>query len=332
MMPVGSAAACPEAHNWFREYDNSTRVEDVREGLTAEQKFIPSRYFYDARGSILFERICRLPEYYLTRTELSLLSKHARDLTRDFAHGDLVELGSGANWKIRILLDALGRSRRSTVRYVPVDVSQTALSAAAQELVKIYPELEVAGVVADFTRELQRIGSRRPKLILFFGSTIGNFDEDESTVLLRRVAEVLGAGGRFLLGLDLLKPANILESAYNDPQQVTAQFNKNILLVLNRELGANFSVKDFEHVAFFDSERERVEMHLMAARKLTVDVRELNLSISLAKGETIRTEICRKFSRATAQHMMTLAGLTISRWYSDPKDWFSIAEAGLPRT
>ena len=331
MVPVGSAAACPAVHSWVREIDRSAGAEDVRAGLTADQKFVPSRYFYDARGSILFEKICRLPEYYLTRTELALLNNHARDLTRDFTDGDLVELGSGANWKIRILLDALDRSTRSTVRYVPVDVSATALTAAARELVRIYPELEVSGVVADFTRELHKIGSTRPKLMLFFGSTIGNFDEHGSTVLLRRVADVLAAGDRFLLGMDMLKPAAVIEAAYNDSQQVTARFNKNILLVLNRELGANFDVKDFDHVAFFDSMHERVEMHLRAVRKLTVDVRKLNLSIDLAKGETIRTEICRKFSRATAQHMMKLAGLTISRWYSDPKGWFSIAEAGLPR-
>jgi L-histidine Nalpha-methyltransferase len=301
-------------------------ARDVRRGLTADQKYIPSKYFYDARGSRLFEKICLLPEYYPTRTELSVLRRDARELIDGFDKGDLVELGSGSNLKIRALLDAMGRSRRATTRYVPVDISEAALLSAAQGLVRRYPELKVAAVQADFTRDLTNIPSDRRKLLLFFGSTIGNLDQDECRIFLRAVADTLKAGDRFLLGLDMLKPREILEAAYNDAQRITAAFNKNILLVLNRELDATFDLNDFEHVAFFDPHKERVEMHLRASRPVTAHIRDLGLSVTLDKGETIRTEICRKFSRVTAEKMVDEAGLTIAGWHSDPKGWFSIAE------
>jgi L-histidine N-alpha-methyltransferase len=299
---------------------------DVLRGLTADQKFIPSKYFYDARGSRLFEQICLVPEYYPTRTELSVLRRDAGQLIDGFDKGDLVELGSGSNRKIRALLDAMGRSRRATTRYVPVDISEAALLSAAQGLVRRYPELKVAAVQADFTRDLTNIPSDRRKLLLFFGSTIGNLDQDECRVFLRAVAETLGTGDRFLLGLDMLKPREILEAAYNDAQRITAAFNKNILLVLNRELDATFDLNDFEHVAFFDPHNERVEMHLRANCPVTAHIGDLGLSVTLDKGETIRTEICRKFSRATGEKMVDEAGLTINGWHSDPKGWFSIAE------
>ena len=308
---------------------DSQIVRDVLRGLAAKQKFIPSKYFYDARGSRLFERICLLPEYYPTRTELSVLQRDACELVNGFNRGDLVELGSGSNRKIRILLDAMSRASRSTTRYVPVDISESALLSATTGLMKRYPELEVEAVLADFTRDLGNIASNRPKLVLFLGSTIGNLDENECRIFLTALAKSLGAGDRFLLGLDMLKPRSVLEAAYNDAQRITAAFNKNILLVLNRELSATFVLDDFEHAAFFDPENERVEMHLRAKRRLIVQIRDLDLSLSLDRGETIRTEICRKFSRSTAEKMVEEAGMTISKWYSDPKDWFSISEVVL---
>jgi L-histidine Nalpha-methyltransferase len=304
----------------------SQMAKDVLQGLTADQKFIPSKYFYDARGSRLFEKICLLPEYYLTRTELSLLRRKASELVDGFERGDLVELGSGSNVKIRTLLEALGPGRRATTRYVPVDISETALLSAAQGLVRRYPELKVAAIKADFMRDLSSITSDRRKLVLFFGSTIGNLDDDECRIFLGAVASSLQDGDRFLLGLDMLKPRPILEAAYNDAQQVTADFNKNVLRVLNRELDATFDVNNFEHVAFFDADRERVEMHLRANRGLTVNIRDIGLSVSLNKGESIRTEICRKFSRAAAEKMVGEVGMRVARWHSDLRGWFSIAE------
>ncbi len=183
-------------------------AEDVLTGLTAVRKCIPSKYFYDARGSQLFEEICRLPEYYPTRTESQILHKHAEDFIKEFRKGNLVELGAGSHKKICILLDAMGAKRRSGIIYTPVDVSYAALLESAQELKSGYPELKIECVVADFTRDLHRIESNDSKLVLFFGSTIGNLDEPESRSFLQGIARILNSGDRFLLGLDMLKPVH----------------------------------------------------------------------------------------------------------------------------
>jgi len=301
-------------------------ASDVRAGLTAENKSIPSKYFYDARGSELFENICSLPEYYLTRREMALLDENADELVDGFADGDLVELGAGSNRKIRTLLDAMGGSRRATIRYVPLDVSEAALVESGKELVAIYPELEVMGVVGDFNRHLNLIESDRSKVVLFLGSTIGNLDEHESRVFLRSVAEIMGPEDRLLLGLDMVKPREILEAAYNDSQGVTAEFNKNVLRVLNRDLGGDFDLNDFEHVAFFNERDEHVEMHLRAERSLRVRIADPGLTVNFDRGETIRTEISRKFSRSSAEKMVEAAGLRTERWHWDSKKWFAVAE------
>jgi len=301
-------------------------AEDARHGLTAPQKFIPSKYFYDGRGSKLFEQICWLPEYYLTRTELALLRRKAVMLTRRFHNGDIVELGSGANWKIRILLDAMDKSRRTGIRYIPVDVSTDALVAAGEGLLNLYPELEVISVTGDFIRDLHQIQSDRPKLIMFLGSTMGNLDGDEARTFLKDLADNMGSQDRFLLGLDMVKPVEIMEAAYNDSQNVTAEFNKNVLLVLNRELGARFNLNDFEHVAFFNEQLSQIEMHLRAKRRLVVHFSDLDWSVRIEQGETVRTEISRKFTRPQVEALAQEAGLSVATWYSDRKRWFSIAE------
>lgn len=299
---------------------------EIRKGLTAGKKYIPSKYFYDARGSELFEAICHLPEYYPTGIELELLEAHAEDIVEGFQWGDLVELGSGADRKIRRLLDALYPQRRSNVRYVPFDVSETALTRSAEVLRSTYPELTVQVLVGDFTRDLHRIPSGRPKRVLFFGSTIGNLDEPESLAFLRSVADILGPDDRFVLGLDMLKDTAVLEAAYNDSRGVTAEFNKNMLLVLNREVGADFDPDDFEHRAFFNPDRERIEMHLELKRDARVRLPRLDLVVNLSRGETICTEICRKFSRSSTRTMLRESGLEVRRWFSDARGWFSIAE------
>lgn len=306
---------------------SGTIGQDVLRGLSADQKYIPSKYFYDDRGSKLFEAICDLPEYYPTRTELRILSDHARDIVRGFRQVDLVELGAGANRKIRHLLDAFGPWRRADVRYVPVDVSGSALQESAGQLRAVYPEMRIKVIEADFTRNLHLMRSDRPKLVLFFGSTIGNLDEGEVSSFLKDVAAMLNPEDRFVLGLDMVKPVEIVEAAYNDSQNVTAEFNKNILHVINRELSAGFDPADFDHVAFYDEERERVEMHLRARRDMRVEVKDLEISVALKKGETIRTEICRKFRRDGAEDMIQDAGMRVRRWYSGPNGWFSLLEA-----
>ncbi|MBF0508991.1 MAG: L-histidine N(alpha)-methyltransferase [Deltaproteobacteria bacterium] len=332
-MYPSSALVESYARNRFEEQAVNTMAQDVPKGLLADQKYIPSKYFYDARGSKLFEEICGLPEYYPTRTELGLLYGHAQDIVRGFRQGDLVELGAGADWKIRPLLDALGPWRRADVRYVPVDVCGPALLESAARLTAVYPEMRVNGMVADFTCGLHKLQSDRPKVVLFFGSTIGNLDEGEALAFLQDVAAMLNPGDRFILGLDMVKPVEILEAAYNDSRNVTAEFNKNILRVVNRGLRAAFNPAGFDHAAFFNKSQERVEMHLRARRDMCVEIQDLNISVTLKKDETILTEICRKFSRDGAEKMIRDAGLEVSRWYSDPKGWFSILEAvpGRPR-
>ena len=300
--------------------------QDVFMGLTADRKSIPSKYFYDERGSSLYEQICKLPEYYLTRTELSILQEKAEAIMGPFETGDLVELGSGANWKICELIDAANDPQGANLRYVPVDVSEPALLAASEDLLIKYPKLRVLGIVADFTRHMDVIPSDFFRLIILFGSTIGNFNEFESQKILQTVADSMMPGDRFLIGLDMIKEKRVLEAAYNDAQGVTREFNKNILHVVNRELHANFDTNVFEHLAFYNREKEQGEMHLQVNQKTTVEINDLDLTVEFEKGETIHTEICRKFSEESAQKMFSTAGLTVEQWFTDPKGCFSLVE------
>ncbi len=300
--------------------------KDILKGLTSAKKSIPSKYFYDKRGSRLFEEICSLPEYYPTRTEMTIIRRFAREIMSAFPEGDIVEFGSGANWKIRVLLDAVERSKLSSLRYVQVDVSESAIIDSSNELHRLYPELETLGIVADFTKDIELIRSGRPRLILFLGSTIGNFSRESERVFLKAVAGSMKCGDRFLLGMDMLKSRDIIESAYNDSKGVTAQFNMNVLRVVNRELDADFNMEYFDHLAFFNEKEQQIEMHLLAKRGVSVTIRDLGVQVELEKGETIHTEICRKFSRVCAQQMADMSGLVITKWFSDPREWFSIVE------
>lgn len=300
--------------------------EEIHKGLTASQKYLPSKHFYDSRGSQLFEEICRLPEYYLTRTEMALLKEASPEIMRSFKGGDLIELGSGANWKIRMLLDVLDEKSLSSIRYVPVDVSRSALISASDELRQIFPKLDVLGIVADFVHHMDTIPDSRPRIIIFFGSTIGNFNEEESRNFLNSVAGAMKPEDRFLLGIDMLKPKEVIEPAYNDHKGITADFNKNILNVINEKLNADFNPSHFDHLAFFNEEKEQIEMHLKTNRKISVNIADLKLKVDLVRGETIHTEICRKFSREKTERMIAEAGLNINSWYSDPKRWFSLLD------
>jgi L-histidine N-alpha-methyltransferase len=314
-----------EILNCLLEDDPEETGREIIAGLTQPQKCLPSKYFYDARGSRLFERICGLTEYYLTRTELVILRENAPDIMALFAGdlGDLVELGSGSNRKIKILLNAANGQGLSRIRYVPVDISESALYEASQELLYTYDGLDVLGIIADFTRHLEVL-PKGGKLITFLGSTIGNFTDAERLAFLQGVARAMNREDRFLLGLDMLKSPDCIEAAYNDRQGVTAAFNKNILANLNRSFNADFIMEDFEHQAVFVKEKERVEMHLQAIRETGARIADLNLSVSCRRGETIRTEICKKFSRASAQWDFKTAGLGAIRWFQDPKGWFSL--------
>ena len=301
-------------------------IKDVSTGLNASRKSIPSKYFYDERGSQLFEEICTLPEYYPTRTEMSILKLSAPIIMKSFDRGDIVELGSGANWKIRMLLDAAGPSKLSGLRYIPVDVSETALTEASEELLKVYPKLEVLGIVADFTLHMDAVPCDRRKLIFFLGSTIGNFNEKKREEFLKLVAGTMNERDSFLVGFDMLKPEATIEAAYNDTRGVTSEFNKNILRVINRELNADFKPSHFDHVAFFNRDRERIEMHLRANRNTTVNIDDLELELNIDKDETIHTENSCKFSREGVKELVEKSGMKIQNWYSDEMGWFSLTE------
>jgi L-histidine N-alpha-methyltransferase len=314
-----------EIRNCLVEDNSEGMGQEIVEGLTQPQKRLPSKYFYDAHGSWLFERICSLPEYYLTRTELGILEEAAPEIMAFFAEasGDLVELGSGSNRKIRILLDAADGFGLSRVRYVPVDISESALKEACAELLDLFPDLHILGVIADFTRHLEVLPRRR-KLLTFLGSTIGNFSRPERLGFLKKMAASLNPEDRLLLGLDMLKPAAVIEAAYNDSQGVTAEFNKNMLRNINRSFQADFNVADFEHLAVFNEEKGRVEMHLRATCQTGARIADLDLSIACRSGETIHTEICQKFSRERANRDFQQAGLAATRWFTDPEGWFSL--------
>lgn len=315
-----------EIMNYTKETFLNDLRSDVLLGLTSPQKSLPSKYFYDECGSRLFEEICGLPEYYQTRAELSILKGSAVHIMRDLGEVDIVELGSGSNLKIRTLLDACIRSCRTDICYLPIDVSESALVESSVELLGSYPDLRIVGIVADFMKQIKQIPAGRGRLFVFFGSTIGNFEYEARIDLLKLVAGMMGPGDRFLLGIDMIKSADMLENAYNDSRGVTAKFNKNILNVVNRELNTGFDLSHFDHVAFYNAAMERVEMHLRANRSILVEIDGLGMQVSMEKGETIHTEICGKFSRDSAKAMAKEAGLRIDRWYSDPQGWFSLVE------
>jgi L-histidine Nalpha-methyltransferase len=299
---------------------------DAHTGLTAERKWLPPKYFYDARGSELFEEITRLPEYYQTRTEAALLRRYAAEIGRA-AHADtLLELGSGSSEKTRLLLDALaGDSRLSA--YVPVDVSPSALEQAVDALRDDYPDLRVHGAVADFDRHLADLPAPGRRLVAFLGGTIGNLDEDGRHRFLTDLASGLHPGETLLLGLDQVKDPARLVAAYDDAAGVTAEFNRNVLHVLNRELDADFDVAAFDHVATWNAERERIEIRLRASRAMTVRVAALDLVVAFERGEAMLTELSCKFRRSRAEAELAAAGLTLERWWTDPDEDYALALA-----
>ena len=305
------------------EYKNDIGRE-IREGLSASQKYIPCKYFYDARGSKLFQEICQLPEYYPTRTEISILRVIAPELMETFAYKDIVELGSGANLKIRILLDAVDKSVRATLRYIPVDINESTVIEASRGLLERYPEVQVLGIVADFTSQLDVIPTERRLMFCFLGSTIGNMGEDETISFLQSISENMKPDDRLLVGFDMVKTRETVEAAYNDSKGVTAEFNKNILNVLNNELNANFDPSHFDHLAFFNEDCNRIEMHLRANRDISVKLNAIDLETELKKGETIHTENSRKFTKKSIGDLASRAGLSIQNWYLDPAGWFSL--------
>ena len=303
-------------------------LTEVREGMSRPQKELSPKFFYDERGSELFDEITTLPEYYPTRVERALLAKYARDWLRGFRPRALIELGAGSADKTRILLDAMTGDDRW---YIPIDISVTYLSEVAARIGMQYPHLRTLPVEADISRgPVIPPDMPKPAVIAFLGSTIGNFDRPEAVRLLEAVRRAMGPRDRFLMGVDLRKDIAILEAAYNDSRGVTADFNKNVLYVLNRELGADFNVHAFEHVAFYNRERHRIEMHLRSLGDQSVTIPDAGV-FHLRDGETIRTEISCKYDRASIEALFDRADLEIEIWQSDPEDLYALVIARVKR-
>jgi L-histidine N-alpha-methyltransferase len=306
------------------DYLASAMRTDVRAGLTAHPKYLRPVWFYDARGSELFEEITRLPEYYPTRAEREILTRHATDIAARSGADTLVELGSGSSEKTRLLLTAL-REAGTLRRYVPVDVSETALLGAAEALLAAYPDLSVTAVVADFGVHLGELPREGKRLVAFLGSTIGNLAPDERTTFLAALRATLAPGDALLLGTDLVKDPGVLVAAYDDRAGVTAEFNANVLHVLNRELDANFDPEAFHHVALWDAGAEWIEMRLRSLREQTVKVPGVDLVAQFAKGEELRTEISAKFRAEGVRAELAAAGLAMTEWWTDGQARFGLS-------
>jgi L-histidine N-alpha-methyltransferase len=299
-------------------------ADDVRRGLTAPRKTLPPKYFYDARGSELFDEITRLPEYYPTRTERAILTERVDEIASLTGAETLIELGSGTSDKTRLLLDALAEAG-TLERFVPFDVDPAVLVGASATISAAFPGIEVAPIVGDFEEHLGQLPLHQRRLVAFLGSTIGNLDPAQRRVFLADLRSTLQAGDFFLLGTDLVKPAERLVPAYDDARGVTAEFNKNVLLVLNRELGADFDADRFQHRALWDADREWIEMRLRSTADQRVRVAALDLEITFERGEELRTEISAKFRREGVAAELAAAGLRLERWWTDPAGDFALS-------
>ena len=302
---------------------------DVRAGLTASPKTLPPKYFYDARGSELFDEITRLPEYYPTRAETAILERHAAEIAELSECETLVELGSGTSAKTRLLLRALLDA--GTLReFVPFDLDPAVLTAASAMLTAEYPRLRLAPLVGDFERDLGAIPAGGRRMIAFLGSTIGNLEPPARADFLSHVGAALSPGDSLLLGTDLVKDPARLVRAYDDSAGVTADFNRNVLRVVNRELHADFAVGEFQHVAIWDPGREWIEMRLRPATEQQVTIGDLGLTISFAAGEDLRTEISAKFRPDGIEAELAAAGLKMARYWTDPAGDFALTLAQSP--
>ncbi|MGQ4424895.1 L-histidine N(alpha)-methyltransferase [Streptomyces violaceoruber] len=302
---------------------------DVRTGLGTTPRTLPPKWLYDDRGSDLFEQITLLPEYYPTRSEQEILTERSQEIAELTRAGTLVELGSGSSRKTRLLLDALsvvGTLRR----YEALDVSATALEEACLAIDRDYEGIQVTGTVADVETDVLLPDGAAPRLVAFFGSTIGNFDRDQRASFFRSLAAALSPEDFLLLGADLVKDAGTLVRAYDDSAGVTAEFNKNVLRVLNRELGADFRPDAFEHLALWNEPEERIEMHLRSRLPQTAKIPALGLSVDFARGESIRTELSCKFRKETLTAELHDTGLTVRRWWTDSESRFALLLAAPP--
>lgn len=299
---------------------------DVAAGLSAAPKHLPCCYLYDRLGSQLFEAICELPEYYLTRAETALLQAHADKIAAAVAGPiDLIELGSGNAVKTRLLIEALLRQEKRP-RYVPVDICRTVLEESSTDLLRSYPTLEIVAIAGEYREALQHLGveTSRPKLVLWLGSNIGNLDRTEAADFLARIRTTLSARDRVLVGIDLRKDRKTLEAAYDDPCGVTAAFNRNLLGRINRELGAHFDLRSFQHRAVYNDDAGRIEMYLVSTKAQQVRIDRSGLDVRFAAGEAIHTENSYKYSPAEIDKLAAAAGMRVEHAWLDPDGHFRL--------
>lgn len=309
--------------NQYHELNNDG--EDVIQGLTQTPKSLPPKYFYDERGSQLFEQICQLPEYYPTRTEAWILSQYADEIAQMTGSCELVELGSGSSTKTRLLLDSYQKIA-DDCRYLPIDISGGILKTSVLQLQQQYPDFSIQGLLGTYEQALAHLESNslRTRMIFFLGSSMGNFTPQESDLFLSQIAHAFKPGDYFLLGIDLQKPKEILELAYNDSQGVTAAFNLNMLSHLNWRFQGNFDLNFFTHQAIYNQADAQIEMYLHCQENHWVSLDILNLKVSFQAGESILTEISRKFDLAIIQKQLAAQGLITLKTWTDPQEWFGL--------
>ncbi|MFQ5991748.1 MAG: L-histidine N(alpha)-methyltransferase [Nitrospiraceae bacterium] len=304
----------------------SQLLAEIRRGLLRTPRELPTKYFYDDRGSELFERICELPEYYQTRTEYQLLTDIADELAELTKAQELVDIGAGAATKTRVLLSAMARAKRLRV-YIPFDVSEGITRRIAEELANEYEGLQVHGIVGDFLEHLEHIPSGNNRLVVLLGGTIGNLRPDAASAFLSTVCSEMATAEYLLLGVDLIKDVKRLEAAYNDSAGVTADFNKNILQVMQSMLGDKLDGDAFEHRAVYNPDQHRIEMWLRSLHQQTVHLPSLDLTLDLAKDEEILTEVSVKYDREKAEAVLGKSGFRTVDWYTDPERLFGLALA-----
>ena len=304
----------------------SGMAADVRIGLTKPFKELSPRYFYDERGSELFEQITSVPEYYPTRCERAILEERSGEIVAAAQPRALIELGSGSAAKTRVLLDAM-RESSCLEAYAPVDISEEITRDTSARIASEYDGVEVSGHVCDYELDLERVPVPGPRVLAFLGGTIGNFQPAQRASFLRRIANLLDSEDRFLLGTDLVKDRETLEAAYDDPRGVTAEFNKNVLAVLNERLDANFDLDAFEHVARWDADNLWMDIRLRSLQHQVIDIAALDLQVAFGAGEEMRTEISTKFAREGLSGIYAEAGLEIVGWWTDPEDLFALSLA-----
>lgn len=310
----------------YADADAIEACEEILTGLLAEKKHIPSKYFYDERGSRLFEEITRLEEYYPSRTEKAILARHAADIVKGADGRSFIEFGSGDCSKISILFDALHEESLRKVTYIPVDVSLTAIEKSERDLQERFGAIEVRGIVADFMRDINLVPPDGERIFCFFGSTIGNLDREEGVGFVARVGGLMKKGDRFLLGLDMVKDKTVLQRAYNDDKGVTASFNRNILNVANEVAGTDFYPDKFDHDVTYNDEMQRIELRLTAAEEMAIRSPLLDRPIHIRRGESIHTENCHKFTEDHVREFAEAGCFAIRSEFTDTRGFFTLVE------